>query len=184
MLHLVLRHDHRGAFFDGLLDELVAIAFFPAQCDEKAIPLHTPRVIRDAFHDAIKRPDDLAGGNGCDESFELHAKWSNGRSALNGVTHGLRPLVPRESLFCTIFLRLKIEITRRFFGDARKDRGGNEAAIIQLRVLGLGVIQHDQADEFRIFGRQVTGERDDDISRARTRLWDRLFAPCRSCRKS
>jgi hypothetical protein len=40
----------------------MAITFFAAQCDEKTVPLHTPRVIRDAFHDAIKRPDDLAGG--------------------------------------------------------------------------------------------------------------------------
>jgi hypothetical protein len=61
-LNLVFRHDDRGAFFDGLLDELMAITFFAAQCDEKTIPLHTPRVIRDAIHDAIKRPDDLAGG--------------------------------------------------------------------------------------------------------------------------
>jgi hypothetical protein len=30
MLDLALRHDHRGAFFDGLFDELVTVAFFPA----------------------------------------------------------------------------------------------------------------------------------------------------------
>ena len=76
LLDLVLRHDHRCAFFDGLIDELVAIAFFAAQCDEKTVPLHSPRVIRDAFHDAIKRPDDVAWGNRCDESFELHEVWS------------------------------------------------------------------------------------------------------------
>ncbi len=85
LLNLLLRHDDRGAFFDGLLDELVAIAFFAAQCDEKKVPLHTPRVIRDAFHDAIKRPDDLAGGNRGGENFELHEMAKGGRKTLNGV---------------------------------------------------------------------------------------------------
>ena len=83
-LNLLLRHDDRGAFFDGLIDELVAIALFAAQCDEKKVPLHTPRVIRDAFHDAIKRPDDLAGGNRGGENFELHEVEKGGRKTLNG----------------------------------------------------------------------------------------------------
>ena len=60
MFFLPFRHDHRCAFFDRLLDELVAIAFFAAQCDEETVPLHSPRVIRDAFHFAIKWADDLA----------------------------------------------------------------------------------------------------------------------------
>ena len=69
MFLLPFRHDHRCAFFDGLIDELVAIAFLTAQCHEHAIPLHTPRVIRDAFHRAIKWPDDLARGNRGEREF-------------------------------------------------------------------------------------------------------------------
>ena len=60
MFFLALRHDRGGAFFDGLVDEIVAIALFAAQRDEQAILLHSPRVIRDAFHGAIKWADDLA----------------------------------------------------------------------------------------------------------------------------
>ena len=66
----------------------MAVGFLPAQGDEKKVLLHSPRVIRDAFHDAIKRPDDLAGGNRGGENFELHGMLEN--AALNGVRHGLR----------------------------------------------------------------------------------------------
>src|SRR6266705_2241343 len=76
----------------------MAIAFFAAQCDEKKVPLHTPRVIRDAFHDAIKRPDDLAGGNRGGENFEQHEVEKDGSRALNGVRHWLRLLVPRLAI--------------------------------------------------------------------------------------
>src|SRR6266540_1987862 len=48
------------------------IGFFTPQCHEHAIPLHSPRVIRDAFHRAMKCPDDLANRNRGDKSFELH----------------------------------------------------------------------------------------------------------------
>src|SRR5204862_437502 len=47
-LDLSLRHDDRGPFFGGMIDESVAITFFAPQCDEKTVPLHTARVIRDA----------------------------------------------------------------------------------------------------------------------------------------
>jgi hypothetical protein len=63
MFFLAISDNHRSAFFDGLTDEFVAVHFFAPDCHEKAIPLHSPRVIRDAFHWAIKRPDDLANWN-------------------------------------------------------------------------------------------------------------------------
>ena len=89
-LFLAFRHDHRCAFFDGLLDEFVAIGFFTPQCHEHAIPLHSPRVIRDAFHRAIKWADDLANWNRGDESFELHEvnmrhAGASARSMVRGI---------------------------------------------------------------------------------------------------
>src|SRR5439155_2364412 len=72
MASLAFGHDHRGAFFDGLADELVSIAFFAPQCHEHAIPFHSPRVVRDAFHWASNGPDDFANWNRRDESFEQH----------------------------------------------------------------------------------------------------------------
>ncbi len=72
MFFFALRHDDGRAFFDGLAYELVAVAFSPAQRHEQAVPLHSPRVIRDTFHSAIKWPDDLADWNRGNESFELH----------------------------------------------------------------------------------------------------------------
>src|SRR6266536_567138 len=102
---LAFRDDHWGAFFDGLADEFVSIGFFTPQCHEHAIPLHSPRVIRDAFHRAIKCPDDLANWNRGDKSFELHgvstpppAVWRDGFAAakrgkaFKDVRHWLRPL--------------------------------------------------------------------------------------------
>ena len=52
-------------------------------------------------------------------------------------------------------MRLQIEITRRFLGDARKDRAGHEAAVIQFGIRGLRVIQNYEPDEFRMVGRQI-----------------------------
>src|SRR2546429_1688131 len=105
MLFVAFRSDHRCAFFDSLADEFVAIAGFASQCHEQAIPLHSPRVIRDAFHRAIKCPDDLASWKRGGESFELHEVLTcppgdgfaaaNRGKAFNGVEHWLRRLVPR-----------------------------------------------------------------------------------------
>jgi hypothetical protein len=57
-----------------LIDELMAIAFLTADGNEKSVALHSPRVIRDAFHFAIKRPDDPTWRDGPGENFELHVK--------------------------------------------------------------------------------------------------------------
>src|SRR5437867_6498170 len=72
MLFLAFRNYDRCAFFDSCADEFVAIGFLASQCHEQAIPLQSPRVIRDAFHRAIKCPDDLANWNRGGQSFELH----------------------------------------------------------------------------------------------------------------
>ena len=69
--------------------------FSPRKRNEETVLLHSPRVIRDAFHVAIKRPEDLARRNGGDESFELHEERQIGRKTLNGARHWLRQLVPR-----------------------------------------------------------------------------------------
>ena len=58
-------------------------------------------------------------------------------------------------------MRLKIEITRRLLGDARKDGPGDQAAIIQLRLRGVRVVQHNESNELRMIGRQITRERND-----------------------
>src|SRR5260370_36823773 len=58
-----IAYDSRRVQRDGL---------FAAQCHEEAIPLHTARVIRDAFHRAISWADDFANGSRGEKSFELH----------------------------------------------------------------------------------------------------------------
>ena len=68
LLHFAFGDDHGRPPFDCLVDELVAIAFLTAKGNEKAVLLHSPRVIRDAFHRAINRADDRAGGNRGEES--------------------------------------------------------------------------------------------------------------------
>src|SRR5438874_10513572 len=104
IVSLTFRNDHGCAFFDGLIDELMSIGFFATQCHEQAIPLHSPRVIRDAFHRAIKCPDDLTSWKRGGESFELHEgstcppvdgfAAANQEKAFNGAEHWLRRLVP------------------------------------------------------------------------------------------
>src|SRR5437773_7823698 len=94
IVSLTFRNDHGCAFFDGLIDELMSIGFFATQCHKQAVPLHSPRVIRDAFHRAIKCPDDLANWNRGDESFELHEVSTCRGKAFNGAEHWLRRLVP------------------------------------------------------------------------------------------
>src|SRR4030095_3775695 len=89
---LAFRNDHGCAFFDGLADEFVAVGFFAAKSHKQAIPLHSPRVIRDAFHWAIKCPDDLANWNRGDESFELHEGSTFRGKAFNDVKHWLSAL--------------------------------------------------------------------------------------------
>src|SRR5205814_3259625 len=95
IVSLTFRNDHGCAFFDGLIDEVMSIGFFATQCHEQAIPLHSPRVIRDAFHRAIKCPDDLANWKRSEESFELHAVSTCRAKAFNDVKHGLRQLASR-----------------------------------------------------------------------------------------
>ncbi len=94
MLLCALRHDARSALFYGLADEIMTIDFFPPQCHEQAILLHSPRVIRDTFHCAIKCPDDLANWNRGGKSFELHEVSASGRKAFNGMRHWLRRRAP------------------------------------------------------------------------------------------
>jgi hypothetical protein len=57
-----------------LIDELMAIAFLTADGNEKSVALHSPRVIRDAFHFAIKCADDPMWRERTAENFELHVK--------------------------------------------------------------------------------------------------------------
>ena len=61
-------------------------------------------------------------------------------------------------------MRLEIEITRRFLGDARKDRAGDEAAVIQLGIRGLRIVQDNDPDKFRMVGGKITAKRDDIFS--------------------
>src|SRR5207237_3184186 len=79
-------YDHTRSLFDRLIDELMAIAFLTAQGNKKPVALHSPRVIRDAFHFAIQAADDLEWRDGAGEDFELHEK--SGR-LLNAVLHWL-----------------------------------------------------------------------------------------------
>src|SRR5262249_54538298 len=72
ILFFALGNDYRRAFLDCLADEFVAIGFLAPQRHEHAIPLDSPRVIRDAFHRAIKCPDDLANWSRREKSLELH----------------------------------------------------------------------------------------------------------------
>src|SRR5216117_3751231 len=109
MLFLAFRNYDRCAFFDSCADEFVAIGFLASQCHEQAIPLQSPRVIRDAFHRAIKCPDDLANWNRGDKSFELHEVLTSQprdgfggaslRKRFKGVRHWLRRL-GRPGLSC------------------------------------------------------------------------------------
>src|SRR5439155_4111980 len=57
---LAFSNDHRCALVDGLTDELMSVGLFAPQRHEHGVPLHSPRVIRDIFHLAIKWADDLA----------------------------------------------------------------------------------------------------------------------------
>src|SRR6266542_495213 len=91
---LAFSNDHRCAFVDGLTDELMTIGFLAPQCHEHAVPLHSPRVIRDVFHWAIKWPDDLANWSRREESLELHEVSASRDEAFNGARHWLRRFVP------------------------------------------------------------------------------------------
>src|SRR5256885_12436062 len=66
--------------------------------------------------------------------------------------------------FANLFLRLKIEITRGFFGDVRKDRACHESAVIQFGVGGLRIVQNHNPDKFRMVRRQITGKGDNVFS--------------------
>src|ERR1700720_4412088 len=56
-------------------------------------------------------------------------------------------------------MRLKIEIARSFFSDARKDRPGDETAVIQFRSARVRVVQNDETDKFWMLGGEITDER-------------------------
>src|SRR4051812_46775291 len=87
----------------------------------------------------------------------------------NGQTGAARSTVrcigcghsPGAGRFANVFMRLKIEITRRFLGDAREDRPRDETAVIQFGIRRLRVIQDNEPDEFRMIGRQITRKRND-----------------------
>src|SRR5437899_9521772 len=91
---LAFSNDHRCAFADSLTDELVSVGFLATQRNEQAVSLHSPRVIRDVFHWAIKWPDDLANWSRGEESLELHEVSTCRDEAFNGVRHWLRRFVP------------------------------------------------------------------------------------------
>src|SRR5437667_4338479 len=95
---LAFSDDHRIAFVEGLTDEVMAIGFLAPQCSEQAVPLHSPRVIRDVFHWAIKWPDDPANWSRREESLEQHEVSICRDEAFNGVRHWLRRFVPPQ--FC------------------------------------------------------------------------------------
>src|SRR4030095_1732277 len=44
-------------------------------------------------------------------------------------------------------MRLKIEIPRRLFRDAGKNGSGDGAAVVQIRLFGMGIVEHNQANE-------------------------------------
>jgi len=104
VLFLAFGNNYRCAFFDCLTDKFVAIGFLTPQRHEHAIPLHTPRVIRDVFHRAIKCTDDLANCSRGEESLELHEALTcpqrDGFAAaihgdvFNGARHWLGRFVP------------------------------------------------------------------------------------------
>src|ERR1043166_9652337 len=91
---LAFSNDHRRAFVDSLTNELMAIGSLAPQRREQAVPLHSPRVIGDVFHWAIKWPDDLANWSRREESLELHEVSPSRDEAFNGVRHWLRRFVP------------------------------------------------------------------------------------------
>src|SRR5262249_23052695 len=72
----------------------MAIGLLAPQCREQAVSLHSPRVIRDVFHWAIKWPDDLANWSRAEESLELHEVLASRNEAFNGVRHWLRRFFP------------------------------------------------------------------------------------------
>src|SRR5438309_1578626 len=61
-------------------------------------------------------------------------------------------------------MRLKIQITCRFFRDTCKDWTRYQATIVQFRLARLRVVQHDQTDKFGVIRRQITAERNDVLS--------------------
>src|SRR5262249_5675401 len=83
---------------------------------------HTPRVIRDVFHRAIKCPDDLANCSGGEEILELHEvstrpqrdgfATANQGEVFNGAEHWLRRFVPpaqaSEFALPALFFRLAL----------------------------------------------------------------------------
>src|SRR5256714_4576695 len=68
---------------------------------------------------------------------------------------------PSAGRFAKLFMRLEIEVVRGFLGDARKDRARHQAAVIQLGIPRLRVIQDHRPDEFRMAGWKITGKRND-----------------------
>src|SRR6266487_910147 len=94
ILFLAFGNDYRSPFFDCLTYEFMTIGFLAPQRHEHAIPLHSPRVIRDVFHRAIKCPDDVANWSCGEESLELHEALTFASEAFNGARHWLRRLVP------------------------------------------------------------------------------------------
>src|SRR5262249_49181801 len=104
ILVLALSNNHRCALVDGLTDELMSVGLFTRQCHEHGVPLHSPRVIRDVFHLAIKWADDLANWSRVEKGLELHESLirppqdgfaaANWGKAFNGAMHWSRRLVP------------------------------------------------------------------------------------------
>src|ERR687887_123336 len=137
ILFLAFGNDYRCAFFDCLTDEFVAIGFLAPQCHEHAIPLHSPRVIRDAFHRAIKCADDLANWSRVEKSLELHEvstcpqrdgfAAANHGEVFNGAKHWLRRFVlPAEPCVFALpasFFRLALRESLCESPHAAQDRG-------------------------------------------------------------
>src|SRR6266487_3034590 len=159
MLFLAFRNYDRCAFFDSCADEFVAIGFLASQCHEQAIPLHSPRVIRDAFHRAINCPDDLASWKRGGESFELHEvstcppgdrfAAANRGKAFNGVEHWLGRLVP---LVRPCELAPPAWVFRPVLRESLC-----EFAHVR-------IIEHHKTDKLGMLGRQIADERNDVLS--------------------
>src|SRR6266567_2952033 len=58
-------------------------------------------------------------------------------------------------------MRLKIEITCRFLTDPRKNRTRDQAAVVQLRLARVSIVEHNKADKFGMVGRQIADEGND-----------------------
>src|SRR6266480_5475217 len=199
ILLLAFGNDYRSPFFDCLTDEFMTIGFLAPQRHEHAIPLHSPRVIRDIFHRAIKCPDDLANWSRGEKSLELHEaltcpQWdgfaaANHGEVFNGATHWLRrfvpPVWPCEFALPALFFRLALRESLCESPHAAQDLDSGPPSPLLGKKLVLQSVRRNLAPVWWCarhrarLGRQTRGGPPVDSRRmkqhtspARIRLWD------------